>query len=347
MITVHPHFSILYHSDDQRKNIEELIEKIKDKKPYITFKTSGSTGVPKRIKHKKAALTSSARNTINYFQLTDKNSAALCLSVEHIAGAMMLIRSMIGGLTLHVLPTSTNTIDYIKSPIDFIAMVPMQLESCLTSDRGLKKIQYCAKILIGGAPITHSLNEVLIDKKISAFHSYGMTETITHVAIKKIGFLGNDFYKTLEGISVEIKKECLRINYPEISDTPIETNDRVKLIDQSSFRWLGRLDHVINSGGIKVSPEILENKLSNRIDTPFIFAGIPDNRLGEKLVIILQENSGIESCLNKDFFSSYIDRFEIPKSYCIVKHLEWNKNNKIDRSQTLKKAIKRGWKELL
>lgn len=347
MITVHPHFSILYHSDDQRENIEELIEKIKDRKPYITFNTSGSTGVPKRIKHKKTALTCSARKTINYFQLIEKNSAALCLSVEHIAGAMMLIRSMVGGLTLHVFPTSTNTIDYIKSPIDFIAMVPMQLESCLTSDIGLKNIQFCGKILVGGAPITHSLDEVLVDKKINAFHSYGMTETITHVAIKKIGFLGNDFYKTLEGISVGIIKECLCINYPEISNTPIETNDRVELIDQSSFRWLGRLDHVINSGGIKMSPEILENKISKGINTPFILAGIPDRRFGEKLVIILQENVEIEKSLNKDFFSSYVDRLEIPKSYCIIKHLEWNKNNKIDRSQTLKKAIKRGWEEIL
>lgn len=347
MITVHPHFSILYHSDDQRENIEKLIEKIKDNNPYITFKTSGSTGVPKRIKHKKAALTSSARKTINYFQLKEKNSAALCLSVEHIAGAMMLIRSIVGGLTLHVFPTSTKSIDYIKSPIDFIALIPMQLEYCLTSDIGRKNIRSCNKILVGGAPITHSLNEVLVDQKINAFHSYGMTETITHVAIKKIGFLGDDYYKTLEGIAVEIKKGCLCINYPEISDTPIETNDRVELIDQSTFRWLGRLDHVINSGGIKISPEILENKISKIIDTPFIFAGIPDNRLGEKLVIILQENSGIESSLNKDFFSSYVDRFEIPKSYCIIKHLEWNKNNKIDRSQTLKKAIKRGWEEVL
>ena len=101
MITVHPHFSILYHSDDQRKNIEELIEKIKDKKPYITFKTSGSTGVPKRIKHKKAALTSSARKTINYFQLSDKNSAALCLSVEKRSSTALRYLLVVHPLPIH------------------------------------------------------------------------------------------------------------------------------------------------------------------------------------------------------------------------------------------------------
>ena len=346
MITIHPHFSILYHSNDQRENIEELIEKIKNNTSYITFKTSGSTGTPKLIKHKKSALTSSARKTLNYFQLTEKNSAALCLSVEHIAGAMMLIRSMVGGLTLHVFPTSKNTIDYLKSPIDFIALVPMQLESCLKSDIGLKNIRICRNILVGGAPVNNSLNDVLIEKEIHAFHSYGMTETITHVAIKKIGFSGTEFYKILDGISIEIVNGSLCINYPEISDSIIETNDRVELIDQYSFRWLGRLDHVINSGGIKISPEILEMKISKGINTPFIFAGTPDNRLGEKLVMILQENSGIETLLNKDFFGRYVDNFEIPKAFCIVKNLEW-KSNKIDRAETLEKAIQRGWKKIL
>lgn len=347
MITIHPQFSVLYHSNDQRKNIERLIKKVKDNKPYITFKTSGSTGVPKRIDHKKSALNSSAKKTINYFQLEAKNSAALCLSVEHIGGAMMVIRSMVGGLTLHVFPTSKNTIDYINSPIDFIALVPMQLETCLRSNKGLKNIRMCRNILVGGAPVNNSLNDVLIEKEIHAFHSYGMTETITHVAIKKIGLSGTEFYKILDGISIGIVKGSLSINYPEISDSIIETNDRVELIDQYSFRWLGRLDHVINSGGIKISPEILEMKISKGINTPFIFAGMPDNRLGEKLVMILQENSGIEPLLNKDFFCRYVDKFEIPKAYCILKHLEWNKNNKINRAETLKKAIERGWEEIL
>jgi len=99
MITIHPHFSILYHSNDQRKNIEQLIQKIKNKDSFIAFKTSGSTGNPKSIELKKTALVTSATKTINYFQLKEKKSAALCLSVEHIAGAMMLIRSMVGGLT--------------------------------------------------------------------------------------------------------------------------------------------------------------------------------------------------------------------------------------------------------
>ena len=260
MITIHPHFSILYHSNDQRKNIEQLIQKIKNKDSFIAFKTSGSTGNPKPIELKKTALVASATKTINYFQLKEKNSAALCLSVEHIAGAMMLIRSMVGGLTLHVFPSSTKTIDHITLPIDFIAIVPMQLESCLSSNKGLNNIRLCRNIIVGGAPIKASLNDQLIEKKINAFHSYGMTETITHIALKKIGLSGAGFYKTLDGILLESKKGALSINYPEISDLSIQTNDRVELLDQTSFRWLGRLDHVINSGGIKISPELLEDK---------------------------------------------------------------------------------------
>jgi len=347
MITIHPHFSILYHSNDQRKNIEQLIQKIKNKDSFIAFKTSGSTGNPKPIELKKTALVTSATKTINYFQLKEKNSAALCLSVEHIAGAMMLIRSMVGGLTLHVFPSSTKTIDHITLPIDFIAIVPMQLESCLSSNKGLNNIRLCRNILVGGAPITASLNDQLIEKKINAFHSYGMTETITHIALKKIGLSGAGFYKTLDGILLESKKGALSINYPEISDLSIQTNDRVELLDQTSFRWLGRLDHVINSGGIKISPELLEDKISKGIDTPFILGGIPDSKFGEKLVIVLQQKSGIEESMSKEFFTEYVDKFETPKAYSIINQLAWNKNNKIDRIQTLKKAIQRGWEEIL
>lgn len=347
MITIHPHFSILYHSNDQRKNIEQLIQKIKNKDSVITFKTSGSTGNPKPIELKKTALVTSATKTINYFQLKEKSCAALCLSVEHIAGAMMLIRSMVGGLTLHVFPSSTKTIDYITLPIDFIAIVPLQLESCLSSNKGLNNIRSCRNILVGGAPITASLNDQLIEKKINAFHSYGMTETITHIALKKIGLSGSGFYKTLDGISVESKKGALSINYPEISDLSIETNDRVELLDQTSFRWLGRLDHVINSGGIKISPELVEDKISKGIDTPFILGGIPDSKFGEKLVIVLQEKSEIKVSMSKEFFTEYVDKFETPKAYSVINQLVWNKNNKIDRIQTLKKAIQRGWEEIL
>ena len=260
---------------------------------------------------------------------------------------MMLIRAMIAGLTLHVYPCSSRAVDFINERINFIALVPLQLEHFLNSKKGISCLQSIKHVLIGGAPISPHLNTKLINEKITVEHSYGMTETISHIALKKTGLLGVDYYTTLKDISVSSHKESLCIDYPEIKNEIIQTNDRVELIDETSFRWLGRLDHVINSGGIKMSPELIENKISTGISCPFIIAGIPDELLGEKVVIIIKDEESIEKHLSKNLLAPYVEKYELPKAYCVVKELARTKNNKIDRPLTIKEATKRGWKKLL
>ena len=347
MIVVNPHFSILYHSNEQRTQIETLIDEVKNDNSKIQFYTSGSTGAPKIILHLKTAVVASAQKTIHYFQLKEKENAALCLPVDHVAGAMMLIRSMIAGLTLHVYGTSTKSIDSIKASTRFIALLPMQLHHAVNSEKGIKALKSCTHILIGGAPIMPALNRKLIVEKISVYHSYGMTETITHIALKKAGFRGVDFYKTLEGIQVSVKNEALCIDYPEIQMEEILTNDRVELINRTSFRWLGRLDYIINSGGLKISPERIEEKISKGISNPLIITGIPDPILGQKLVLILKQGNRIEQKITKAFLCTYLDKLEIPKAYTIIDEFSWTKNDKIDRKLTLINASTRGWKEIL
>ena len=346
MIVIHPHFSIIYHSNEQRKQIEEFVRKVDSSDPFLKFKTSGSTGPPKLIEHSKKAISVSAYKTIDFFQLKEKSTAALCLSVEHIAGAMMLIRSMIAGLTLHVFPTTTRSVDFIQNEINFIALVPMQLEHALKTIKSNGGIKLCRQILIGGAPISPLTNEKLKEEKISVYHSYGMTETITHVALKKTGHKGFDQYDTLEGISLSCEDDALCISYPEITDQKIKTNDRVELINSNSFRWLGRLDHCVNSGGLKISPEILEKKIALGFTGTFIISGIQDDNLGQKLVMIIEQERGSNIKVSKELIGKLVDKYEIPKAYCIIDEFTWTENNKINRIDTLKKAIHRGWKKL-
>ena len=345
MIVPHPNFSIVYHSNEQRKEIEDFIRKVEGHTPTLQFKTSGSTGEPKYIEHSKSAIEISANKTIGYFQLKENESAALCLSVKHIAGAMMVIRSMIAGLTLHVLPVSKTAVDFIEAKMNFLALVPMQLQHALKSPTGISNLKKSEHILIGGAPISTLLNQKLINEKISVYHSYGMTETITHIALKKTGYLGNDHYKTLEGISISAENDVLHIDYPEIINKKIITNDRIELLSNSSFRWLGRVDFVINSAGYKISPEILEEKINTIFKSECIATGIEDDTFGEVIGLIFKGKA--PENINKKRFSKILHPYEIPKLFTELETFSTTQNGKLDRKKTALKTKDCVWKKIL
>jgi len=347
MILANDNFTITYHDKVEKDKIETLLQSILNSQSYLYCSTSGSTGEPKKIKHTKSSLAISANKTISYFNLKENDSAALCLSVDHIAGIMMVVRAMIAGIHLHVYPVSKRAIDSIQEHIDFIAFVPMQMEYVMKNNERIQKIKRIKNRLIGGAPISSAMNELMEEHQISVFQSYGMTETISHVALKRTGFKGDKHYTALEGIIFGVKDEALAIFYPEIQEKPIYTKDRVSLIDKTSFQWLGRLDYIINSGGIKISPEVLEKKLCKTINTPFIITSIPDTELGEKIVLILTEKQFRKEELLKDNLRKYIANYEVPKAYSVIKELALTQNGKINRLKTKKIASERGWEKLL
>ena len=347
MILANDNFTITYHDKIEKDKIELLLQNIFNSQPYLSCSTSGSTGEPKNIKHSKSSLSISANKTISYFDLKENDSAALCLSVDYIAGIMMVIRAVIAGMHLHVYQVSKQAIDTINEQIDFIAFVPLQMEYVMKNKERIQKIKRIKNRLIGGAPISSVMIELMEEHKIRVFQSYGMTETISHVALKRTGYKGDEHYTALEGITFEVKNEALIIFYPEIQENPIYTKDRVSLIDKASFQWLGRMDYVINSGGIKFSPEVLEKKLCKTINSPFIITSIPDRELGEKIVIILAEEHFNKEELLKYNLTKYLSHYEVPKAYGLIKEFVLTQSGKINRLKTKKRASERGWEKLL
>lgn len=346
MILANTNFTITYHDEDEKDKIESLLKDILNSSTQITCNTSGSTGKPKKIVHSKASLAVSAKKTISYLDLKENESAALCLSVIHIGGIMMVVRALIAGMHLHVYRVTKQSIDNIKEQIEFISFVPLQMEYAMKNKERIQKIKKIKNILIGGAPISLALSQLMEAHEVSVFHSYGMTETISHVALKRTGYKGVKHYTALKGITFGIKDESLTIFYPEITEKTIQTNDRVSLIDKSSFRWLGRLDYVINTGGIKISPEVLEKKLCKTVNTPFIISSIPDGELGEKIVIILLEKKFNKNQLLKNNLRKYIANYEVPKAYSLIKDFVFTQNGKINRLKTKEIASDCGWKKL-
>lgn len=312
---------------------------------FVIVQTSGSTGTPKPIQLKKQFMVNSALTTGVYFSLPHKTTALLCLPTAYIAGKMMLVRALVLGWHLDHVPSNTTPLQNIEKTYDFSAMVPIQVEN------SIGKLSRIKKLLVGGGIVSAKLQASLQGVSTVIFATYGMTETITHIAVQPLNnfknipprtssslntsAIQNSLYTTLPNITISKDvNDCLVIEAPNLTEEIVFTNDVVQLISDRQFVWLGRFDNVINSGGIKLHPEIIEEKLSKIIKNRFFVAGIPDDTLGEKLVLCIE---GVEDelLLKKLRNSTLLSKFEIPKEVYFANAFLETLTKKIQRTKTL------------
>lgn len=324
------------------KEIYEFILKWFDSGDYISVQTSGTTNKPKLIRLSKQHMLNSAINTINYFNIKEYHNILLCLPTRFISGKMMIVRAYVSKSNLLITTPSKNPFEKIKNEeIYFTALTPYQLENSLDSIRKLK----IENIIIGGAEIPYQLEEkIKTISHINFYATYGMTETCSHVAIRKIDNKSNiPIYKALPNISFSIDdRNCLIIEAPLISNDKIITNDIVELIDNKSFIWKGRYDNVINSGGIKFYPEEIEKKISGIIKNPFFIGSLKDDKLGEKIVLFIEKDDKqeIEIEILKNQLKSILSKYENPKEIIVLKKFIYSENNKLQRKQTISEYLK-------
>ena len=287
-----------------------------DNNDFIEVKTSGSTGKPKVIKIKKQAMVESAIMTGDFFELSPGNKALHCLPSNFIAGKMMLVRAMILGLELDIVEPVSKPYFDLSKVYDFCAMIPLQLQNTINDCENIEII------IVGGAPISKDLVGLIQNMKANIFETYGMTETLTHIAVKQLNNFeaaepnnsnrpDNNHFKLLNNISISTdERSCLVIDAPKLSNRKIITNDVVKLHSEKTFEWLGRYDNVINSGGIKLFPEQIEAKLRDSINNRFFIASEDDKLLGEKVILIVEGDS---NSFNQDIFRA-LEKHEVPKT---------------------------------
>jgi O-succinylbenzoic acid--CoA ligase len=328
--------------------IYHFLEDWFSEKEFVVVKTSGSTGAPKLIQLQKKQMQYSALATGDFFQLKEKTKALLCLPIAYIAGKMMLVRALTLGWHLDVVNASSNPLNTLSRKYDFTAMVPLQLEN------SIDKLHFIKKLIVGGGLVSNNLQEKLQPLATEVFGTYGMTETITHIAVKKLNRFSslrtsgiksiyrkehislrntgnNPFYQTLPNtIIYKDERNCLVIENSKVSNEVVFTNDVVVLVSDTQFQWLGRHDNVINSGGIKLHPERIEDKLSKIIVQRFFVAGIPDEKLGEKLILIIEGGS-----IPIDIQKANLSKFESPKEIYFVANFIETATKKIQRKKTL------------
>ncbi|MDC7993921.1 AMP-binding protein [Altibacter sp. HG106] len=293
----------------------------------IQLITSGSTGKPKKIRVPKSALINSAIATGTFFKIQEGKSALLCLSADYIAGKMMVVRALTLGWDLHIVaPTKDALVEYDNS-YDFVAMVPLQVQHSLEAMSKVKKV------IVGGAPISASLEEALQDVDCEVFATYGMTETVSHIAIRRVnGLAQSSVYSGLPGVTFATDdRDCLIIHAPGIAEDTVITNDIVSLKSPTSFEFLGRYDHVINSGGVKIFPEHIEHALSAAIAEPFIITSEPDEALGQKVILVIE--SGGASLSNYSEAIAQLPPYERPKKVYSLSRFPRTETGKIKRKE--------------
>jgi O-succinylbenzoic acid--CoA ligase len=316
-------YCLVKEGDEFEKSIGDFLLDWFDDKSYIDLQTSGTTGVPKMIRTDKQMMVNSALATGDFFELSPGDKALYCLPTKYIAGKMMLVRSFILGLDVDFVAPSSHPLTKNETKYDFAAMVPLQVENSLA---GLKNIK---KLIVGGAKMSKSLENSLLKEKTEVYETYGMTETVTHIAAKKIG---EKAFAILPNIQISQNElNCLVVDAPKISHEQIVTNDLVELVNDHQFILLGRIDNVVNSGGIKLIPEQIEEKLAHGIHSRFFVGGIADTVLGEKLVLVIE---GEKQPL-KEHIYSLLDKYEKPKEVFYIDKFIETENGKIKRKEML------------
>ena len=311
-----------------------------DTSETLSVHTSGSTGEAKKIRIQKQYMRASARATLQFLDIKPESWAWLCMSSEYIAGIMMIVRALEGNLNLWISePTLHPSVPELNN-IALAAMVPMQISSWVALEsEGEMLEKRITHLLIGGASIEKSLEMKLSSMTgFALWHTYGMTETISHVALRRInGSETTSGYAPLPGVQISINdKDCLVIDYPTIGITNLHTNDLAEINTNHRFTLKGRADWIINSGGIKVNPESIERKLEGHLPCPFFITWIPDPLLGQKIILCLENDGDLLSqiCSIWKTIEYQCNKSHLLREICFIDRFKRTETGKIRREDT-------------
>jgi len=315
-----------------------------DGKDSFVQVTSGSTGTPKLQEITRQQLVASAKATGTFFGTNSEFKLLCCLNPAYIAGKMMLVRALVWDCEITLVEPSANPLGSEDAHFDLVAMVPLQVETSLSSRSSIEKLKSIQTLLIGGAPLSDSLQMALSKKGIPAWQTFGMTETVSHIALAKIG-KGELVYQCLPDVHIGLTEEgTLWVQSPMNEHAKLATQDRIELRSKNSFVWLGRADFVLNSGGIKLFPEQLEKKISAWMSERYpgllyFFYGEADERLGQRLVLFVEGKlSEVTLEVLEVELKNLLGKFEIPKQIYLLPRFKYTPSGKINRPETAKRT---------
>ena len=324
--------------------LEDFFSEWNNDSDRVLVHTSGSTGKPKPMMVEKKRMLNSARITCDFLGLKPGDSALLCMSLDYIAGKMVVVRSI--ERHLHLISVSPSghplkDIDLkdangkdVNGEITFAAMVPMQVYNTLQVPEERERLTHIRHLIIGGGAIDASLEKELqaLPGNIAIWSTYGMTETLSHIALRRInGAEASEWYQPFDSVKISQTEEgCLVIDAPLVCAETLVTNDIVE-IEKLRFRIKGRKDNVICSGGIKIQIEEVEEFLKPYLEKPFMLAKKKDEKFGE-IAVLLSEDKEIKTveATIRRLLSDH--KYWIPREFLHVDHLPLTETGKPKRS---------------
>lgn len=331
--------------------LEAFLDEWNNPSPTVLVHTSGSTGKPKPMQVEKRRMEASARITCRFLGLHEGDTALLCMPLDYIAGKMMVVRALTCGLRLvSTEPKGTPEWDGF---IDFAAMVPLQVYNLLNDPAGRQRLRQIRHLIIGGGAIDDTLARQLADFPHHVWSTYGMTETLSHIALRRLnGPDASDWYTPFDGVTLSLTDDgCLVINAPAVHDGPLVTNDIAECnatlpkgerstpnasCATQRFRILGRKDNVICSGGIKIQIEEVERRLRPHLHVPYIITKAPDEKLGEQ-VVLLTESKAVGDVLAA--CRLHLPKYWVPRRILSVDRLPLTETGKPARREAERMAM--------
>ena len=316
-------------------SLEEFLSEWNNDSPFVHVQTSGSTGVPKPMLAEKRRMLASARITNDFLGLHEGDTALLCMSLDYIAGKMMVVRSIERGLKLLTVEPSGHPLNHSQlaiddCQIDFAAMVPLQVYNTLQVPEERKRLLQIRHLIIGGGAIDEALGAELKNFPNAVWSTYGMTETLSHIALRRLsGPEASDWYIPFPSVKVSLSEDgCLVIDAPEVCPGRLVTNDIAEISPQG-FRILGRKDNVICSGGIKIQIEEVESRLRPFLRVPYLISKRPDPKFGE-VSVLLTEGSIDEA---RQICERILPKYYLPRHYLHVDRIPLTETGKPARQQ--------------
>jgi O-succinylbenzoic acid--CoA ligase len=321
-------------------SLEDFLTEWNSPSPYVHVHTSGTTGEPKPMQVEKRRMLASARITCDFLGLHEGDTALLCMSLDYIAGKMMVVRAVERRLRLISVepsghPLSNQNFSFLIShssfPLDFAAMVPMQVYNSLQVPEERERLMQIRHLIIGGGAIDEALAAELKSFPNAVWSTYGMTETLSHIALRRLnGPDASEWYIPFDSVHLSLSEEgCLIIDAPEVCPEPLVTNDIAEFstLNSQLFRILGRKDNVICSGGIKIQAEEVERLLRPYLCQPYMISKRPDEKFGE-IVVLLTEGNPDEA---REVCQRILPKYYQPRAYIHVNQIPMTETGKLKR----------------
>lgn len=318
--------------------LDEFLEEWNNGDDCITVHTSGSTGKPKPLRVEKCRMEASAHITCRFLGLKQGDTALLCMPLDYIAGKMVVVRSIVAGLRLiSVKPGGHPLRGLDQSPV-FAAMVPLQVYDSISNPEERRLLMGVRQLIIGGGAVDDALCDALKDFPNAVWSTYGMTETLSHIALRRLnGPEASEWYTPFENVSVATDADgCLMIDAPAVCEKRLKTNDIAELdADGRRFRIIGRKDNVVCSGGIKMQIEEMERQLKPHATCRFMITKVKDHRLGEAVAMLVE---GDDSETMRRLCEEHLPKYSRPKHYICVSELPMTATGKPARAEAMKTA---------